>query len=104
MRGGWGGVKHGIAGPAKGSPALGRGAIQWAADRLGKSRMEKISLAAARRVAITAQGLARRGASAAPGPRQLDAVLNRIGLLQMELGLRAGARALSAAFLAAWRL
>jgi uncharacterized protein len=47
-------------------------------------RKENISQAAARRVAIAAQGLARRGSAAAPGPRQLDAVLNRIGLLQMD--------------------
>jgi uncharacterized protein len=46
--------------------------------------MEKISQATARRVAIAAQGLARRGTGTAPGPRQLDAVLNRIGLLQMD--------------------
>jgi len=46
--------------------------------------MEKISQAVARRVAIGAQGLARRGAAGAPGVRQLDAVLNRICLLQMD--------------------
>ncbi len=48
------------------------------------SRMETISLAAARRVAITAQGLLGRGRSAPPKARQIDAVINQIGLLQID--------------------
>ncbi len=43
-----------------------------------------MSHAAARRVAIAAQGLARRSAGVTPGKRQLDAVLDRIGLLQID--------------------
>jgi len=46
--------------------------------------MEKMSQAAARRVAIAAQGLSRRRVGATPGKRQLDAVMDRIGLLQID--------------------
>jgi len=46
--------------------------------------MEKISQAAARRVAIAAQGFGRGKGTAPPGARQLDAVLDRIGLLQID--------------------
>ena len=46
--------------------------------------MEKISQGTARRVAITAQGLSPTTARATPGPRQLDAILNRIGVLQID--------------------
>ena len=47
-------------------------------------RMEKISQAEARRTAIAAQGLRPRSSSAVPGARHLDAVMERIGLLQID--------------------
>ena len=46
--------------------------------------MEKISQAAARRVAIAAQGLSPTTTRATPGARQLDSILDRIGLLQID--------------------
>jgi uncharacterized protein YcaQ len=45
--------------------------------------MQTISLAAARRVAIAAQGLARPGGGK-PTARRLDAVVERVGLLQID--------------------
>jgi uncharacterized protein YcaQ len=48
------------------------------------ARREWLSRAEARRIAIAAQGLAAEPAAGAPGMRQLTAVVERIGLLQID--------------------
>ncbi len=65
-------------------------------------KRQKVSAAAARRIALAAQGFGIQRPDGASNLGHVKRAIDRLGLLQIDLGQRPGPRPLPASVLAAW--